>query len=151
MVEGRSANGWTVDTAVAHFDRIIEDMDRRIETQFTEKDKALNAALAAAEKAVNAALAAADRAVQKAESASDKRFEAVNEFRAALQDMTSRLMTRDEVEAKMATATKDISNLEKRITNTEGHSTGIKDSWGYIVAVVSVGLLAAEIFFRHGG
>lgn len=113
-------SGWTVDTLRAHiavrFDDLnilINERDVRYGQRFVAQQEALAAALAAAEKAVAAALLAADRAVTKAELASEKRFENVNEFRAALADQSNTLMTRNEYTAAHVALEDKIDRLEK--------------------------------------
>lgn len=78
---------------------IIDANDRRYEQRFVDSKTA-----------VEAALSAAKEAVIKAEVAADKRFEGVNEFRAALSDQQIRLISRTEVQAIL-------TGLEARIEN----------------------------------
>ena len=76
----------------------------------------------AQKEAVTAALAAADRAVNKAELASEKRFDSVNEFRAALNDSARLLMPRAEAEQRMSTiesAIREIKTTNESIFNRE--------------------------------
>lgn len=87
---------------------------------FSAQQVAMQTALTAAEKAVSAALAAADRAVSKAEMASEKRFEAVNEFRAALSDQATKLVTRLEVE-------QSIGNVLDKLEGVNGIARRLED------------------------
>jgi hypothetical protein len=115
---------WTLDTLRTHFEALLKEIDRRVEQRFADQEKAVSAALAAAEKAVLNASAAAEKAVLKAESASDKRFEAVNEFRAALNDQSKMLITRDEVEQRLKSNDDKTDLITSRMDRLEGRSDG---------------------------
>lgn len=95
------------------------------------------------------ALAAADKAVAKAETASDKRFEGVNEFRAALSDSSRMLMPRAESEAMMKALSEKIEKIDDRISSREERSQGRGDLWGWIVG--AVGALLAVVAYLKGG
>jgi hypothetical protein len=103
----------------------------------------------AQEKAVNAALAASDRAVNKAEMASEKRFDAVNEFRAALNDSSRLLMPRSESEQSYKVLANKIETLESRQNARDERGRGMSDIWGYIVGAIGVAALIVSIFMRH--
>ena len=82
---------------------LADTLDERYATQTKaidaakeSQETAMHTAFEAADKAVQAALQSAEKAVTKAEVATDKRFEAVNEFRAQLQDQANRFMPRSE-------------------------------------------------------
>lgn len=114
-----------------------------VESRFEQQDKAVAAALASQERAVAAALAAADRAVLKAETASEKRFDAVNEFRAALADNFRTLMPRSESEQAIRALTEKLDILTTRVNAKDDRGQGRGDVWGFIVG--AGGLLAAII------
>ena len=106
-------SGWTVDTLHQHLSRRMDDLDRALSRRMDDSDKAISAALVSAEKAVT-----------KAESASERRFESVNEFRAALADQTSTLVSRTEyltahkgLEDKLAAVSERLGSLELRLTS----------------------------------
>jgi hypothetical protein len=90
------------------------------------------------EKAVNAALAAAQKAVDKAEAASEKRFESVNEFRAALGDQARLLMPRSEAEQQFKTISEKIDVLTTRINARDDRGTGMGQVWGWLVAAIGM-------------
>lgn len=114
-----------------------------VDTRFEAQREAVAAALAAQEKAVAAALAAADRAVAKAEMAAEKRFEAVNEFRAALADNFRTLMPRAESEQAVKTINEKLETLTGRVNARDDRGRGMGDVMGWIVG--AVGLVAAII------
>ena len=83
-------NSWTLKTLKAYF----EELRKGDQT------------------AVQAALQAAKEAVIKAETAADKRFESVNEFRAALSDQAKTQVTRIEWDASQSSMVEKIQRLE---------------------------------------
>lgn len=104
----------------------------------------------AQEKMVHAALDAADKAVSKAETASEKRFDGVNEFRAALSDSARLLMPRIEFERIINTIEERLNNLIKRVDLRDERSVGANQSWVIIGLVVSalanVALVLSYVF-----
>lgn len=68
---------------------VIDERDRRYEDRFRAMDEKTGLALICSKEAV-----------AKAETATEKRFDAVNEFRAALSDQAANLLTRSEASAK---------------------------------------------------
>jgi hypothetical protein len=87
------------------------------------------------EKAVQAALASADRAVAKAEFASEKRFEGVNEFRAALDSNQRNLMPRPEAERAAQVLSEKIFEVSRVVDRLQSERAGIRGGWGYAVGV----------------
>jgi hypothetical protein len=114
-----------------------------VDERFAAQEKAVGAALAAAEKAVAAALAAADRAVAKAEAASERRFDSVNEFRAALNDNTRTLIPRAEAEERFKGLTEKLDMLTARMNARDERGRGAGEMWGFVVG--GVGLLLAIV------
>jgi len=112
-------------TIVAYFTAMLSEMDRRYQQRFE-----------AQEKAVVAAIAAAEKAVLKAEMASEKRFESVNEFRQAYQDIISTMMPRTEAEQRMSALTEKINELREIVVSQQSHSSGIGDGGKYLVGFV---------------
>jgi hypothetical protein len=82
---------------------------------------------AMAEKAA-LALAAADKAALKAETAVEKRFEGVNEFRAALSDQAINLITRAEARSLADRNAERIDELVEWRNRAEGILAGARDS-----------------------
>ncbi len=71
------------------------------------------------EKTVGAALVASDKAVAKAEMATEKRFENVNEFRAALQDQTATLLPKSEYAVHHGAMLDTVTKLTERVATIE--------------------------------
>jgi hypothetical protein len=101
----------------------------------------------AQEKSVNAALTASDRAVNKAEAASEKRFDAVNEFRAALADNARLMMPRAESEQANKVLSSKIETLEGRVNSWKDRSGGNDEAWGRLGLILSLLVNVALVIF----
>lgn len=75
---------------------MVRALDEKFTLLLASSEKLNRTRFQAAEGAVSAALSSSEKAISKAEMANDKRFESVNEFRAALGDQASTLLTRNE-------------------------------------------------------
>lgn len=116
--------------------QLIANNDKRYEQRFNDTKIAVDAALIAADKAVTAALAGQKEAVTKAEVAAEKRFESVNEFRSTLANQQRSLMPRQEYEANHKALADRIDKIESKELVVEGKGGGIKEGWGWAVAVI---------------
>lgn len=94
----------------------------------------------ASDKAISAALAAAEKAVIKAETAADKRFESVNEFRAALEDQQENLLTKNEHRLTVDGLQARLKVIEDERIARLAAGGGMRNLWGIIVGVVGFGL-----------
>jgi multidrug resistance efflux pump len=101
----------------------------------------------AQKEAVTAALAAADRAVNKAELASEKRFNSVNEFRAALNDSARLLMPRAEAEQRMLTIESSIRDLKTSYAAIDNREEG--KSLGFLKIVSGLSLIANAVLIMY--
>jgi hypothetical protein len=101
----------------------------------------------AQKEAVTAALAAADRAVNKAELASEKRFDSVNEFRAALNDSARLLMPRAEAEQRMLTIESSIRDLKTSYAAIDNREEG--KSLGFLKIVSGLSLIANAVLMVY--
>jgi uncharacterized membrane protein (UPF0136 family) len=104
---------------------LYAERDRRYEQRFEASSTAMTAAFVAQQAAITAALAAADRAVTKAELATEKRFEAVNEFRGSLSDLTSTMMTRTESTVLIGALTEKVELLAGFANRHEGSASSV--------------------------
>lgn len=169
---------WTIETAMAHClsvmhanhtycVKVIEANDHRYEQRFSASSKEVDLAIAnrtatvaaafqAQKEMIIAALANADRAVLKAELANDKRFDGVNEFRAALDNQQRTLIQRSEVDVLFRGLDSKIAAIEKgleeKITGVTkqqdaqiAERMGLKGGWGYAVGVVGFVLTLATL------
>lgn len=110
-----------------YFETLLVERDKRYEQKFSDTKVAVEAALIAAEKAVS-----------KAELATEKRFEGVNEFRKSLDDLSRLQMPRAESEALNREINGKIEALITRLDKSEGKSTGISASWGFLLGGLGV-------------
>ncbi len=102
---------------------------------------------------VAAAFDSSQRAIDKADEATEKRFEGVNEFRAALSDQATRFVTNDQLsaladklQASIERNREDLDALSKRIDLREGAISGSRLTWGSMAALVAgVGTIIAII------
>lgn len=117
---------------------IIAANDKRYEDKFTGQDKAVLSALAAQEKAVNAALAASEKAVLVAENNAEKWRANANEWRSAMTDRETRFAVKSDLEA-----------LKERIDRADGGSKGMRDLWGWIVAIIMIGVAVGGFILRN--
>ena len=97
---------------------------------------------------VDALLLERDRAIVEFKQQTEKRFEAANEIKQAMANQAATFMTRTEAEVRMNRSDQDMRAATDRLNKGEGRGTGLKDGWGYIVAIISIGLLILGLFFR---
>lgn len=137
----QDVSGWTVDTVHVH----LLDLIRAADIRYTQRFEAQA------------------EAIRKAEDATEKRFESVNEFRAALTDQSrnspSRIEvdgqyaalgaqiseTRKSLEDKAASNAARISGLEGDMKGLGGRSSGVQQQWGYIFAAIGAMVAIASI------
>jgi tetrahydromethanopterin S-methyltransferase subunit G len=145
-----SDNGWTLPTLKEHLEAVIAAKDTRDQQRYDAQQKALEAALLAAEKAVATAMAAAEKAVVKAEMAAEKRFDAVNEFRGAYQDIISQQMPRVEAEQRLSALTEKVDDLKSEASKRAGHTMGLNAGWGILLsAVVMIATIVSVYVALH--
>jgi hypothetical protein len=123
-----------------HFQKLLDEQDRRINALLAEKDKrdqqrydaqteavktamtasqtAMKAAMDAAERAGEKAMAASDKAMSTARVADDKRFELLNELRVGV-------ATREQVEA----LEKVVNALKEELFGFRQRGAGVNASW----------------------
>ena len=131
-----------------HMMAMIVAAESKNDTRFDALAMAVTTAMTAAEKAVTTAMSAAEKAVIKAEAAAEKRFEAVNEFRQSLNDITTTLMPRAESDAKFLSILEKIDSMQRMFDKHQGEGSGVRQGWGYIAGVVGVISLIASLFLK---
>lgn len=110
----QNVSGWTTDTLKHHFDQRFVDV----------------------EKQTTLALAASEKAVSKAETAAERRFEGINEFRAALNDASVNNITRAEAEAQFTNLREKLLDTGTRLERLEAGGTGRADGSRQVQALV---------------
>lgn len=132
---------------IHRLEQLMEERDRRYENQFKAQDDKTSLALASSKEAVN-----------KAETATEKRFEGVNEFRAALSDNAAMLIPRSEAQSRFASmeekmqAMKESQNVVREELMKEVHSLresrsesgGKSATWMLVIALLS-GILGSVV------
>jgi hypothetical protein len=123
-------SGWTTDTLKDHLDNRINAIDRFLNIRIdSQADK------------VELALAASERAITKADIATEKRFDGVNEFRQSLSDQAALFVTREVVEALVATKDAELKQLEKELSAfraAQSRMVGIAVGLSSAVALIGV-------------
>jgi hypothetical protein len=117
------AGGWTLDTLKEYHDSKIN----------------------AVEKNVTTAMAAADKAVTKAETAAEKRFDSVNEFRAAMKDQQSSFADKTQTDFRL-------QSIESKLDKAGGVSLGVSISASIIAGMIAAtaAVVTIEVLLRHG-
>lgn len=112
---------------------------------------------------LDTSIAVQTSAVMKAELANEKRFDGVNEFRAALADQQRLLIPRAEVDVIVQSLSEKLeinneglrdhgSRIVALATAAKSEASGLHSGWGYAVGVVGLVLsvLALVSLFSHG-
>jgi hypothetical protein len=160
------------NTKIENVLTLIRGNDENYKTQFANAKESVTTALTAQEKAVAAAFLASEKAIVKAEDAQKDYNQRSNEFRGQLDDQAKTLMPRQEtigllkaiddkfafmqstfesrIEAQRVAnekvfdaLTKDIASLRESRSEGTGKSIGLRDFWGYLVALggIATGIL----------
>jgi hypothetical protein len=135
------ASGWSIETALEHILTLLVEADKRYTQQFI-----------AQEKMVTAAFKAADMALNKAVESSDARLAAMNEFRGALTDQATQMLSRTEANQRITTLEDRITkleNIESRSAGFSSQKTITKNDYMWIIAL-AVSLVAILVtLFTH--
>jgi len=83
-------------------------------------------------------LEAAAMAVIKAEAAAEKRFDGLNEFRAAMRDQQATFATKAEVDIKLTNIAEKIDALSRLVNSQSGRGIGIGQGVGYVVGITGL-------------
>ncbi len=127
-----------LESNLAALRQVLDERDERYKQRASSQDKAVSSALETSEKAII-----------KAESATERRFEGVNEFRQTLADQAATLMPRAEYTVQHKALVDKVDSVEKRMNEITGRGGGLKDAWGYMIAIASLLLTAVVIYTRH--
>ena len=139
----RTLNGLEAHVAV------IKARVEAVEQLAIEREDRNKERFTAMKTAVDAALAASDRAVSKAEISTEKRFDSVNEFRAALQDQAALQVTRTEYTSqhqnlidKIATQDRYVTEFRTELSRITARGAGKQEGISTVAAII-LGLIAA--------
>lgn len=120
---------------------LINNAERRSDARFESMKEMVETAFTTAQTAIN-----------KADEATEKRFEGVNEFRAALSDQAQQFVTKptlnalvQKLEAQIDRNREDLDALAKRIDIREGQAAGSRVTWGNMTAIIVAAAAAIGI------
>lgn len=144
----KQESAWTTDTLKEN----LENEIHAVRKQIAESDRRYEQRFDGQEKATNLALQSAKEAVTKAEAATEKRFESVNEFRAALADQSNTLLTRNEYSTNHQNVIDKIDDVAKRIAAIESQARGSQLTIGKIYAAIgALGAILTMIVLLANG
>ncbi len=139
-----SARIVALEANLAALRQVLDERDARYAQRAASQDKAVSSALETSEKAII-----------KAESATERRFEGVNEFRQTLADQASTLMPRaeytvqhDALRAQVAGIDRHVSKLQSDQLSLSARGGGMKETWGYVIAVIGLIIAMLAVYFR---
>jgi hypothetical protein len=151
------SEGWNIETLHEKMLQMFHDRDKLGDDRLRDYRAELRLAIEQQDRLTKLALDAQQSAVEKAEIANNKRFDSVNEFRAALSDQTNTFMSRSETEAiinsvraqmeqKYQTNSDKIDALIVRVERSEGKNTGAHSLWLVIVGIIATISVLINIF-----
>ena len=109
-----------------------------------ERDRLYMKMFEASDASVRMAFESAEKALTKAEFAAQKRFESLNEFREAMQDMQQTFARSDVVNARIVALDEKCNELFRRFEIIKGRGSALHDVWGWIVGAVAAGAALAH-------
>lgn len=127
---------------------LMSERDRRVDERINALEQLMTAAIQSQKEAVAIAMAAADRAVNKAEGAAERRFESINEFRAALADQAGHFMTRSEMDARLSGVSDRLNLNANRIERIDGRTQGVSAAMAAGIAIVSILVAVSAVFVQ---
>jgi len=140
--ENCSPHGWTLDTLETYLTNKIAGIETRLTDKIDSSSNFTVTNLQQIKERTDMALTAADKAVTKAEIATEKRFDAVNEFRGAMDDQAKTMIPRAEyaisqnaMAERIAMISRDLNTLSSRLT---GKSEGISMVGAIVLGVAIV-------------
>ncbi len=134
-----------LESGLSALKELLEERDERYKQRASSQDDAVKSALETSEKAIG-----------KAEGATERRFEGVNEFRQTLADQAATLMPRAEytvqhksLEDKIIALDVRVNILQQGLAGVQARGGGIKEMWGYIIAIAAIIVTGFVEFFRR--
>ena len=131
-----STNGGPSNSVLA--DR-LSNLESRLNERATAQKQAVDAALIAAKQAVDVALLAQEKAVNAAFAASEKAIAKAEE-------------SQKEYNKTIGSLQNDVVRLKESQAQSSGNSGGMKEMWGYIIAIGTLVVAVVGIVFmaaRH--
>ncbi len=141
------------DALVVSLKDHITDLLREREARVNVKFEALDRALLLAAESVKTAMAASEKALVKAELATERRFEGVNEFRAAMADQQATFARKTEVDILINAINNKVDLLMAQQHKHLGKESGVGVVWGVVVVVMGFmltgGIIISTLLLRH--
>lgn len=144
MIEDRlekalNTDQWNVNTLHDHLTMLISELDKRIDQRF-----------AAQEAATKAAMLAAKEAVDKAEKLASTRADAQNEWRATLDDIVGRMLSKEEYNIAHENLVQRLNYENDIVSKGVGQRAGMAQTLTWVIAgsiaIVSLGFGLIEMF-----
>jgi hypothetical protein len=130
---------------------MMDERDRRYAAMSAESKEAVRAAFVAQKELTDAAFKSSEKAIIKAEDAQREYNARSNEFRGQLEDQASRLMPKDEANARFKVADDKIDDIKKDVQNLRESRSEIggktdQNKWLIGIAVGLAGAVVALVF-----
>jgi hypothetical protein len=138
-------DAWNVTTLREHLDRILADLDKRLDQRFDSQDKASEAARVSAKDAVGAAFLAAEKAVTVSQAEALRAREAANEWREAMTDRERRFALQEPTNTRIDSLNQRVAAVELAQNQATGKTSGISSTEGRIVTAIMVVLAVITI------
>lgn len=134
----KGTSGWTVETAIVYFKDMLAAAEAKNQQQFRDAKEAIQIAQAASQSAIN-----------KSEANDAKWRDNSNEWRQAMDDREVKFMPRMEYTSAHQSLIDRISMLENRVIKYESTGAGLKQGWGYLIAVIIVIVAISGLYIKN--
>lgn len=114
-----------------------------VEAQINSLKETFSAQIKSQKEMTDLSAASADRAVTKAETATEKRFEAINGFRAQLENMAKTFAVKSEVDLRANALEDKLNTAVVTLSENKGKGAGINIAW--VTAISAIGVIATVI------
>jgi hypothetical protein len=129
--------GWTFKTFKKYVDAVLLERKQHASDMLIERDKA----------------------IKEFKDQTDAKFASRNEIQTAMKDasvaneratatLVSTLMPRAEATILIERNAADIKEVADRLNEQGGHGRGIKDSWGWLAAIIALGIALYEAWHK---
>lgn len=125
----------------------MDTNDKRMISMFEAVDSKINSQA----ELIRATLVASEKAITKAEQAAEKRFESVNEFRAALNDNQRTFIPRIEAELLFKQLSSKVDVNTNAILTKTAEGTGIHKGWTLLVGAIGIISMVTSIVLHFIG
>lgn len=126
----KQPSGWTVDTALAHMQRQLDDFRSQMDERYQRQ---------------NASIVTAN-------TETEIRFASVNEFRQQQADIISLFLPRAEADVRFQALNQRLESLATSRDSAAGRLGGLDRGWAAVVAIAAVAAVVISLIvaFHHG-